>query len=228
MIYSQGTRVRVQTPLDAAYAACYNAAVDLAGRIGSDVGIEKVAAHDGHYRHFGLPRNRTGHELRCEVVKPGYPAMIVCGPQLPPEWYTETARSYEEVVFDATWISQRTGREVTIAYYPYEQGKALYGWLIVSQHIGERASQSPKQHKTIQSPLGSPLPAEPLMDAFNRAVDLAQLLRVTVRVVHNPITKGGYDLVVEAQDYVPRTRTGEGMIVRADTPKMTPRFAANR
>jgi hypothetical protein len=40
-----------------------------ANQSGVDYGVEKLG---GHYRYFMLPqkKNRTGHELRCEVVMP--------------------------------------------------------------------------------------------------------------------------------------------------------------
>lgn len=48
------------------------AAIELADRLGRDVGIEKVW---GGYTVFvlPLPAFRRGHELRCQVVTPGTP-----------------------------------------------------------------------------------------------------------------------------------------------------------
>ncbi len=48
------------------------AAIEMADRLGRDVGIEKVW---GGYTVFvlPLPAFRRGHELRCQVVTPGTP-----------------------------------------------------------------------------------------------------------------------------------------------------------
>jgi hypothetical protein len=55
------------------YKQAYEQARGLADRMGRDVGIMKNAF--GGYSVFALPNpeNRRGHELRCEVVRPGSP-----------------------------------------------------------------------------------------------------------------------------------------------------------
>ena len=55
------------------YEEAFNLAVDTANRLQVDVGIAKDDF--GGYSYFLLPwpENRVGHELRCQVVRPGTP-----------------------------------------------------------------------------------------------------------------------------------------------------------
>jgi hypothetical protein len=61
-------------PYRLSYEDAYEQARQTATRLGRDVGIMKNAF--GGYSVFALPNpeNRRGHELRCEVVRPGSPA----------------------------------------------------------------------------------------------------------------------------------------------------------
>lgn len=65
---------------DAAYINAFNQAVDKANRLNMDVGILRNSITRG-YDVFLLPRpkNRSGHELRAQVVKPGTPKMAPRG-----------------------------------------------------------------------------------------------------------------------------------------------------
>lgn len=54
------------------YDRAFLEAVDKANRLGMDIGLARDAFG---YSTFLLPRpeNRCGHELRCEVIRPGTP-----------------------------------------------------------------------------------------------------------------------------------------------------------
>jgi hypothetical protein len=58
------------------YPAAFNKAVDKANQTNCDVGLE-FNPYFGEYSTFILPRpeKRCGHELRCQVVRPGEPKM---------------------------------------------------------------------------------------------------------------------------------------------------------
>jgi hypothetical protein len=67
------------SPTDIAYRVAFNEAVAKADRLNADIGIARNIFNG--YDTFVLPRpeNRRGHELRCEVVRPGTPRMPVDG-----------------------------------------------------------------------------------------------------------------------------------------------------
>ena len=60
------------------YEDAFDDARQAADQMGCDVGIVAVRYPDG-FKTIILPpvNNRTGHELRCEVVRPGTPRMVV-------------------------------------------------------------------------------------------------------------------------------------------------------
>lgn len=65
---------------DDGYAEAFNRAVDQANRLNMDVGVLRNRVMGG-YDVFLLPqpKNRSGHELRAEVVRPGTPKMELRG-----------------------------------------------------------------------------------------------------------------------------------------------------
>lgn len=60
------------------YQSAFNAAVKLARTLGREVGILRTSefGKDGYnVYHLPSPKNRSGFELRCQVVRPDEPLM---------------------------------------------------------------------------------------------------------------------------------------------------------
>ena len=71
--FASGSHARASDPYRMPYEDAYEQARKKADMLGRDVGIMKNAF--GDYSVFALPNpeNRRGHELLCEVVRPGSP-----------------------------------------------------------------------------------------------------------------------------------------------------------